>query len=73
MLQKDTKIKITKDCPYNSGELANLTGKIIRLLKDEYKLNGTPPSYHVKLDTNQGWWSNKHMGLFINDFEVLND
>lgn len=71
MLQKDTKIKITENCQCNSGQLVNLTGKIIRLLQDEQKLNGTPPSYHIKIDTNQGWYSNKHMGLFITDFEVV--
>ena len=72
MLQKDTKIKINKDCQYNGGQLANLTGKIIRLITDKHNVNGTPASYHVKIDTNQGWFSNKHMGLFINDFEVQN-
>jgi len=71
MLQKDTKIKITKDCPYNGGQLANLNAKIIRLLKDKHHANGTPASYHIKIDTNQGWFSNKHMGLSTNHFEVL--
>ena len=70
MLQKDTKIKITAD-QVNGGQLLNLNAKVIRLINDEHKLNGTPASYHVKINTNQGWWSNKHLALYANQFEVV--
>jgi len=70
MLQKDTKIKITAN-QINGGQLLNLNAKVIRLINDDHHINGTPASYHIKINTNQGWWSNKHMGLYANQFEVV--
>ena len=71
MLQKDTKIRITENCQCNGGQLVNLTGKIIRLINDVHYASGRPAEYHIKIDTNQGWFSNKHMGLPTTAFEVV--
>lgn len=70
MLQKDTKIKITAN-QINGGQLLNLNAKVIRLINDDHHINGTPANYHIKINTNQGWWSNKHMSLYANQFEVV--